>query len=71
MIAVLDVRYDEVALTGKGAAVVVERRDDVAPITGACANFTPASSTPSELPPLLRRCQPSQSMPWRQSGLPR
>ncbi len=39
MIAALDVRYDEAALTGQGAAVIFEQWDDAVPLAEYTAAF--------------------------------
>ena len=59
MIAALDVRYDEDALTGHGAAVVFERWDDAVPLAEYTAAFNgidpyvPGQFFKRELPCLL------------------
>ena len=59
MIAALDVRYDEDALTGQGAAVVFEQWDDAVPLAEYTATFNgiepyvPGQFFKRELPCLL------------------
>jgi deoxyribonuclease V len=59
MIAALDVRYDEDALTGQGAAVVFDRSDDAVPLAEYTAAFkgvepyVPGQFFKRELPCLL------------------
>jgi deoxyribonuclease V len=59
MIAALDVRYDEDALTGRAAAVVFERWDDAVPLAECTATFNgvepyvPGQFFKRELPCLL------------------
>jgi deoxyribonuclease V len=59
MIAALDVRYDEDALSGQAAAVIFERWDDAAPLAeytaifDGVAPYVPGQFFKRELPCLL------------------